>query len=56
MLKKIYKIIATTLIVASIAMLIWVSASYVEVCCKNLTEAPTYSNWNCFQLLVEYGR
>ena len=18
-----------------------------EVCCKNLTEAPTYSNWNC---------
>lgn len=55
-MKKIYKAIATALTVASIIALVWAGASYIEVCCKNLTTAPTYSSWNLFQLLVETGR
>lgn len=56
MFKKVYKILAIILTVASIAGVIWFCISYAEVCCKNLTTAPTYSSWNLFQLLVETGR
>lgn len=55
MFKKVYKMLATILTVASIMGLVWFCVSYAEVCCKNLTEAPVYSNWNLFQLLVNMG-
>lgn len=56
MFKKVYKVIATILTVASIIGLAWFCISYAEVCCKNLTTAPTYSSWNLFQLLVNMGQ
>lgn len=56
MFKKIYKTLATVLTVISIMGLVWFCVSYAEVCCKNLTEAPVYSNWNLFQLLVNMGQ
>lgn len=56
MFKKIYKAVATTLTVASVIGAVWFFVSYAEVCCKNLTTAPTYSSWNLFQLLVETER
>lgn len=54
-IKKIYKILATVLTVVSIVGAVWFCISYAEVCCKNLTTAPTYSSWNLFQLLVNMG-
>ena len=56
MFKKVYKTIATILTVASIISVAWFCISYAEVCCKNLTETPVYSNWNLFQLLVNMGQ
>lgn len=56
MFKKVYKTIATILTVASIISVAWFCISYAEVCCKNLTEAPVYSNWNLFQLLINMGQ
>ena len=56
MFKKIYKVIATILTVASIIGVAWFCISYVEVCCKNLIPEPVYSSWNLFQLLVETMR
>ena len=56
MFKKVYKTITTILTIISIIGLIWFCASYAEVCCKNLTEVPVYSNWNLFQLLVNMGQ
>lgn len=44
-MKKLLSNIITTIIVT---VLVWMTASFVEVTSKNLEPNPTYSSWNFF--------
>lgn len=51
---NITKIIENVVLVISIAVILWVFASWAEVVSKNLTPNPTYNEWNAFVLMAEY--
>ena len=50
---NITKIIENVVLVISIAVILWVFASWAEVVSKNLTPNPTYSSWNAWVLITE---
>lgn len=39
--------------ILSIALTVWVGASFFEVVSKNTTPNPEYSDWNIFEMLVD---
>lgn len=48
-LKTIYGFLIATIII----FLLWIVISYIEVLTKNVTENPTYSEWNLLNIFVE---
>lgn len=50
---SIKKIIEMLLVILSIMVIFWVTASWVDVVCHNLDEHPTYQFWNFFQLMID---
>ena len=40
------QLVENILVIGSIALILWVGASYMEIVCKNLTESPQYSKHN----------
>jgi len=53
---NITKIIENVVLVISIAVILWVFASWAEVVSKNLTPNPTYSSWNAWVILTEVSK
>jgi hypothetical protein len=43
------------LVIAMLALFVWVGYSWTEVVAKNTAENPTYWQYNAFVLLVEAG-
>lgn len=46
------KFIGRVIVVLNIMFLLWLSISYLEICCKNLSTEPIYSIWNLFNILM----
>ena len=52
-MKTIGNIIKYTIAVASIAFLLWVTISWVDVVSDNLSPNPQHADWNIFSMMVE---
>ena len=49
------KLVSNLLVVISVAMLIWIGTSYVEIICKNTSPNPEYSDNNVIVNVVEWA-
>ena len=47
------KMIERVLVVMMLVVLAWISLSYCEVLCKNLSVNPSYCEWNFFEILID---
>ena len=49
------KLLSNVLVTISVAMLIWIGMSYVEIICKNTTPNPKYDDNNIIVNVVEWA-
>lgn len=49
------KLLSNVLVTISVAMLIWIGMSYVEIVCKNTSPNPKYDDNNIIVNVVEWA-
>lgn len=56
MMNKIGKVISTVFCTASVLMMLWIGASWVDIVWDNTSPNPTHSPYNAFVMLVEHAK
>lgn len=54
-MKKFIKSMLYTFTALNLALIVWLTASIIDVATDNLTANPQHHNWNAFVILTQMG-